>query len=290
MRIGSWVLGVALAAFGMAGAAVPLWAEGAGDAQPAAQAEVMRLSEVMQIGGVVEVMRAEGIDYGVTLEAEMFPDAGGEDWQAAVARIYEPKAIRSLFDARLATELADQPQAVAAALTFFDTELGQKILTLELEARRVLMDDDAEEAAKARLEEMRASEDPRFAALEGFAEANDLIEMNVMGALNANLAFYKGLNAEGAFPGGMTEEDMLADVWGQEADVRAETEAWLFPFLALAYGGLTDEELAAYQAFSETPAGVAINAAVFAAFDEVFVDISEKLGREAARQMQGQDI
>lgn len=290
MRIGSWVLGVALAAFGMAGAAVPLWAEGAGDAQPAAQAEVMRLSEVMQIGGVVEVMRAEGIDYGVTLEAEMFPDAGGEDWQAAVARIYEPKAMRSLFDARLATELADQPQAVAAALTFFDTELGQKILTLELEARRVLMDDDAEEAAKARLEEMRASEDPRFAALEGFAEANDLIEMNVMGALNANLAFYKGLNAEGAFPGGMTEEDMLADVWGQEADVRAETEAWLFPFLALAYGGLTDEELAAYQAFSETPAGVAINAAVFAAFDEVFVDISEKLGREAARQMQGQDI
>jgi hypothetical protein len=281
---------VALAAFGMAGAAVPLWAEGAGDAQPAAQAEVMRLSEVMQIGGVVEVMRAEGIDYGVTLEAEMFPDAGGEDWQAAVARIYEPKAMRSLFDARLATELADQPQAVAAALTFFDTELGQKILTLELEARRVLMDDDAEEAAKARLEEMRANEDPRFAALEGFAEANDLIEMNVMGALNANLAFYKGLNAEGAFPGGMTEEDMLADVWGQEADVRAETEAWLFPFLALAYGGLTDEELAAYQAFSETPAGVAINAAVFAAFDEVFVDISEKLGREAARQMQGQDI
>ena len=147
-----------------------------------------------------------------------------------------------------------------------------------------------EAAAKAAVADMEAEGSPRLDALRRFAAANDLVEMNVMGALNANLAFYKGLSAGGAFGSAMTEEDMLADVWGQEADVRAETEEWLWSYLSLAYQPLSDEELQAYHDFSETPEGQKLNAAVFAAFDVSFVRISEDLGRAAARAMQGEDI
>ena len=49
-----------------------------------------------------------------------------------------------------------------------------------------------------------------------------------------------------------------------------ETEDWLYPFMSLAYQPLTDAELQAYLAFSETAGGQRLNAAVFAAFDVVF--------------------
>jgi hypothetical protein len=88
----------------------------------------------------------------------------------------------------------------------------------------------------------------------------------------------------------MTEEDMLADVWGREGEVRGSTREWLYSYFALAYQPLDDAELAAYTAFWESPAGKRANAALFAAFDQVFSDISRELGRAAAVQMQGDDI
>ena len=111
-----------------------------------------------------------------------------------------------------------------------------------------------------------------------------------MGAMNANLAFYRGLSESGAFPAEMTEDQMLSDVWAQEPDVRAETTDWLYPFLSLAYQPLSDDQLEAYIAFSETAAGDRLNGALFAAFDKVFTQISYDLGRAAAGQMQGEDI
>ena len=88
----------------------------------------------------------------------------------------------------------------------------------------------------------------------------------------------------------VSEEDMLAEVWGQEDDVRAESAEWLFPYLLLAYEGLTEQEMRDYLAFSGTPGGKALNAAVFAAFDEMFVQLSEALGRAAADVLAGSDI
>ncbi|MDP3959060.1 MAG: DUF2059 domain-containing protein [Pseudorhodobacter sp.] len=250
----------------------------------------LTLSAAMQIGSVMEVMRHEGLDYGAALEAEMFPGKGGAAWRAVVALIYDASAMRRQFDAVFAASLAGHGTDLAAMQAFFGGELGQRIVTLELEARRALVDDSVEQAAGVALDDMIASDDPRLAALRRFAETNELVELNVAGALNANLAFYQGLSEGGAFGDPLDEGDMLAEVWAQEGDLRAETEAWLFAYLALAYQPLSDADLAAYQAFSETKAGHQVNAAAFAAFDQVFNKISRELGRAAARQMQGEDI
>ena len=53
-------------------------------------------------------------------------------------------------------------------------------------------------------------------------------------------------------------------------------------FLVLAYQPLSDEDLQAYQAWSESDAGVLVNRALFAAFAEVYTPISRSLGQAAA--------
>jgi hypothetical protein len=251
---------------------------------------VTDLARILMIPGIIEVMHAEGLEYGRSLEDEMFPGKGGSSWRATVALVYDEPAMLKRFQTAFARHVESDPATMDAVAAWFDTPLGQRILTLEIEARRALMDEAVEEAARLRADEMAADDDPRMAALRDFAAANDLIEQNVQGALNANLGFYQGMSEAGAFGDDMTEEQMLSDVWGQEPDIRRETEEWLFPFLALAYGPLSDAELQGYTDFSETAAGRKMNTALFAAFDAVFVQISRDLGRAAARQMVGDDI
>ena len=253
-------------------------------------ARIVALTDTIMMGQVIAVMREEGLDYGKTLEEEMFAGRGGDRWQAIVGTIYDPDQMRQRFDAAMATDLAGAGDDLASMEAFFGSEMGQQILKLEIGARRALLDSDVEDAAKVAWSDMAAEDSPRAAQLRRFAEANDLIESNVMGAMNANFAFYRGMAEAGSFPEAMTEEQMLQDVWGQEPQVRTETESWLFPFLALAYQPLSDADLQSYISFSESPAGQRLNAALFVAFDAVFTQISADLGRAAALQMKGEDI
>lgn len=282
MLLGAGLLG--LAGLG----AAPLWAEVT--VPPALTTQARKLSETLLLPGIVDVMRAEGVDYGKQLQDEMFPGRGGPDWDASVARIYDPAVLLRDIENRLAQELAAHPQALSAAQAFFGSPTGQKILSLELEARRALLDEATEAAAREAAADLETQAAPRVEALRRFVATNDLIEMNVMGGLNANFAFYKGLAEGGALDGQMSEADMLSEVWSQEAQVRADAEEWLWPYLTLAYQPLSDEEMQAYQAFSETEAGRQLNAALFAAFDASFVRVSRDLGRAAARMVQGEDI
>ena len=258
---------------------------------PESAQRILQLSSTMQIAGILSVMRQEGFDYSKTLEAEMFPGKGGATWDATVDGIYDEAAMKSLFDKALVAELgAADPETLEVIEAFFESDRGQRILKLEIEARRALLDQDTEDAAKVHVEDLAATDDPRLALIRKFAEANDLIEMNVAGALNANLAFFKGMAAAGGFDEEVSEAEMLQNVWSQEPAIRGETETWLYPYLALAYQPLSDDDLQVYLEFSDLAEGKALNAAIFAAFNVLFTDISANLGRAAAKQMHGQDI
>jgi hypothetical protein len=252
--------------------------------------KVLALTDVLKMDEILSVMRDEGLEYGKTLEDDMFPGRGGDAWRAQVARIYDPVTMRQEFDAALVAELSGAGEQLDQIVEFFGSDRGQSILGLEIEARRALLDPSVEDAAKMAWANLQETDDPLMERIMRFAEANDLIESNVMGALNSSFAFSKGLAQAGAFPQDMTEDQMLADIWGQEADVRAETTGWLFPFLSLAYGPMPEADMDAYIAFSETRAGQQINAALFAAFDKVFTRVSFDLGRAVALRMQGEDI
>ncbi|MDO8982865.1 hypothetical protein [Cypionkella sp.] len=256
----------------------------------AIQPDISALSQTLKIGALIAVMRTEGLANGKEMEADLFPGQDGAAWDVVVSRVYDTTRLHQIFDAALTKALQNDPATQAAMRDFFGTPLGQYILALEIDARKTLLDDNATEAAAKLWGKALNAKTPRAKQINRFAEINDLVESNVMGALNGNLAFYRGMNAAEAFAQPMPEADMLAEVWSQETDVRRDTTEWLFPFLMLAYQPLSDKELGKYIAFSETPAGQKANRAMFVAFDAMFVQVSKELGQSAGRLMAGQDI
>ena len=246
------------------------------------------LAEAIRLDEILEVIAREGEEYAMSLEAELFPGRGGAGWQAVTGTIYAPDKLRLSFLPRLEAEMkgVDTEPLIA----FFTSPLGRKVIGLEISARQALLDDAVEAAAREALAEMRARDDPRLALIGEFIAAGDLVEYNVAGALNANFAFYRGLRDGGAFPDPMSDEEMLADVWLQERAIRDDVSEWLHSYLALAYRPLSDDELAAYVDFTRTAPARRFNAALFAAFDEMFNTISYMLGRAAAERMKGADL
>ncbi|KKK67575.1 hypothetical protein LCGC14_2952690, partial [marine sediment metagenome] len=252
------------------------------------QTEAAALFEAMAIPEVIGIMHEEGLEYGEELGAELFPDRIGEAWPEAVARIHDPDVMEQEVAARFSEMLSTVE--LDPLLSFFRSDLGARIIRLEIEARRALMDPAIEEAASDKLAAMQDEQAPRLALLDEFVVANDLVEANVVGSMNANFAFYTGMMEGSLDETDLTEAQILADVWAQEDDIRLDTLDWVYSYLALAYQPLDDDELAQYTAVSASPEGQALNRALFAAFDDMYATISRRLGAAAARFMTGQDI
>lgn len=242
----------------------------------------------MDIGGVVEVMQVEGQSYGADIEASMLGNRGGSAWRAVVADIYDSERMSDVVLDGMARSLSGAD--VAPMLEFFESDRGQRIVALELSARQALLDDEVEALATERYEGLKSEGDPRLDLLTAFIEANDLIDSNVVGGLNANYAFYQGLRDGGALDGSFGEAEILADVWSQEDAIRTDTTEWVYAYLTMAYQPLDDADIEAYTAFSETEAGRRLNRALFDAFDEIYTGISHTLGRTAATYLSGEDI
>jgi hypothetical protein len=253
-----------------------------------AHADAAALFRSLGMPQIIDVMREEGVEYGETIRTDLLQGQGGASWSATVSDIYDAddmsRQMLDGFESRLDGVDTDM------LLDFFESERGRRIVELEVSARRALLDEEVKEAAEAAAADLADARPERHALLSDFVEANDLVESNVIGAMNANYAFYMGLMAGEAFGEDLTESEVLSDVWGQEAQIRTDTEEWVYSYLTLAYDPLSDDDIAAYIALSRTDEGRALNRALFGAFDDLFVDISRRLGEGAARFLVGEDI
>lgn len=258
--------------------ALPLFAQnGAAD----------RLYDTLGMDDIVAVMAAEGISYGDELEQEMFPNQGGAQWQTSLQKIYDLKQMQATLRTNFIQSL--QGADVERMLEFFDTTRGAEIAMLEVTARQSMVDKDVEHAAQEAAQMQAQGRTARFLQVEDFINVNDLINRNVEGALNANMAFFQGLAAGGAMPD-MTESDMLREVWASEAETRQSTHDWLRAYLLLAYGSLSDADMQSYLEFCKDPAGRDLVTASFAAYDAMFNDMSYALGLAAAQRMMEQAL
>ena len=261
-----------------------------GQPATAAGGDFAALEKALQLDEIFAVMREEGIAYGEEVAADLFPGPAGATWDREVSRIYDTGRVLPVFRDRFEARLEDAGADVPAMIDFFSSDLGRKVTTLELSARRALLDDAVEEASRLTYDKLRMESDPLLLRVDAFVEANDLVEANVTGAMNANLAFYGGLGDAGVLGPEVSEAEILSRVWAQEPDIRNETEEWIYSYLVMAYAPLSQAELDAYTDFSRTEAGRALNTALFAGFDEVFVDVSRQLGRAAGTELTGQDL
>ena len=254
----------------------------------AQQSQTDELFELLMLPDIIEIMREEGVSYGDTIGQDLFAGPPTAEWAATVERIYDYDVMEGMV--RTDFETALEGENLTPILEFFGSDQGQMIIGLEVSARRTLLDDAVEEAAKDAAVIALADEEPRMMRVVEFVEANNLIETNVEGALNSNLAFYMGLLDGGAFAGALSEEQVLIDVWSQETEIRDSTTEWINSFLYMAYQPLEDDDLQAYITFSETEAGRVINRTMFDSFDRLFNGISRSLGRAAANEMTMQEL
>ncbi|WP_237062786.1 DUF2059 domain-containing protein [Loktanella sp. M215] len=246
------------------------------------------LFDALGLPEMIEIMREEGLAYGQDINDGLLSGAASAAWDKTVSDIYDVDRMRGGAAAALNTALSGKD--VDAMLAFFTSDLGQEIIGLETSARRALLDDAVDTAAKEAAAIALADDTPRSRMITTFAQTNDLIDTNVVGAMNANFAFYMGLQDGGAYDSALTEDQVLADVYNQEPEIRNNTTEWVYGFLSMAYQPLSDDDLQAYIDFSRTKPGQDLNVAMFEAFDQMFVTISRDLGRASALTMAGQDI
>lgn len=237
---------------------------------------------------MIEIMRDEGLSSSRTLGDDMLPGGATTRWMTAVDAIYDLEMMQE--EVQGAFREALEGDDLDAMIAFFTSELGATVINLEVSARRALLDDAVDAVSKDNAAIAMLDETPRYLMIKDFVEANDLIEANVVGALNSSYAFYLGLIDGGAMPAGMTAESALQDVWTQEPDIRASTTEWIYAFLLMAYQPLSDEELEAYIAFSQTEAGQDLNEALFTSFNGMFDDISRALGLASSRFIVSQEL
>lgn len=252
----------------------------------AAEDLIERYYSALQIDRVLEILRDEGMTGGedMTIDGQI---SASPAWTAQLSRIYNVDAMDAAFRAGLGS--VRDLEVSEPAIAFFESELGARIVQVEIDARISLADEALEQELLAHVEDLRAEDPNRVGLYEAFIDSNGLVDSNVSGALNSNLAFYQGLATNPDYGRGMTEEFMLNSVWAQEPEIRADMENWTMSFSALAYGVLSDEELEDYIALSESEAGQKLNTALFSAFDQLFEVQSYALGRAVADFSQGDD-
>lgn len=252
----------------------------------AADGRTGELMRVLRVEEVIAVMRDEGLVFGKELEADWLDGDGGSRFETRIDQIYDADGMFRIVEKGIGRVMTDED--IAATIAFFDTERGQRILTLETSARRAMADEQIEEMARENFFDLRGSKDAHYLAVSRFIEVNDLLERNVAGALSSQYDFFRGLSDGGGST--LDEASVLSDIWAQEEEVRDDTRAWLFGFLLMAYRPLGDTELEAYTAYSETDAGRALNAALFEGFDAMFQVISYALGQAVAEAVGSSEL
>ena len=253
------------------------------------RADTLAMLDAVGMEQSFEIMVQAGTRDGRGLEDDLFPGRGGGSWSSVVDRIYTPDALRAVFHSGFPEDRLSEDRA-GEILAFFSSDLGQRIVAGELAAWAAITDQAVEDAANEVYFQHLANADPRLDLLNRFTEVNGFVDFNVMGALNANFAFLRGMSDGGAYERPVPQDMILTQVWQSEPEIREDTVLWLYSFQLLAYADLTNAELEAYIAFSETEAGQLYNSTVFAGYDAVFSEMSYRLGNAAAIFMTGEPL
>ncbi|WP_425090402.1 DUF2059 domain-containing protein [Tropicimonas sp. S265A] len=237
---------------------------------------------------MIELMRVEGLEYGAGLADDMFPGRGGDRWEKMVSDIYDVDRMMATFIDGFATSFDEE--YFAPVEDFYASEIGKEVVALELATREAFLEEGIEDAARDAIPGFEENRPETFAKVAEFIEINSLIDENVIGALNANFAFMTGLSDGGGFPTDLTQNQILNDVWAQEAEIRQNSTEWLFAYLLMAYSSLPDEDMEQYLELSRSQAGQALTRALFEGFDDMFVEISRDLGIAASQFMAGEEL
>lgn len=238
--------------------------------------------DLLRIEDTIDVVQEESLEYASDIARDMIPEADRATWAARSEAIYDKSRMRELVADTMRQELAETD--LAPAIAFFESETGQRLVALELAARRAFLEPGVEAEAQDRYAVLSAEGSRLTDQIGTLISDSDLIDLNVTGGLNAELMFYRGLVDGGALD--LAESQILDDVWGQREALRRSSRDWLHSFMLLAYQPVEAADLDAYIAFYRTPEGRDLNRAIFAGFNHMYEELSYRLGEALAREME----
>lgn len=234
-----------------------------------------RLLDAMGIPSLMQAFSVDGQVAGEAINKAFLNGQGGDVWAETVRRMYDPARLELEMRSAMAATV-DRDTALQAAL-FFESELGQRVVDLETQARRAMQSPELEAVA-------RAAPSGRSAQLSGFLTIRDLVERNTKASLTAQAAFYDGMALTSGQP------DIRPDFKTQYDEIEAETESWLRGYFALAQSPLSQDEVAIYTAFWDTDVGRTLDDALFAAFADSYKTLSFGLGQAVGRLLPQNDL
>ncbi len=248
-----------------------------------AEDKVERLILAMQLDQVIEILRNEGSALGQDLQDTFLNNSGGPVFDAQVERIYDAEMMRTQFANIFQKKLTESQ--LDRAILFFESDLGQTIVTLENSARVAFSDEAIEEMAMDAYKNGDRDTET-FRLVDEFIQVNDLIEQNVSNAISADYNFFRGLSDDA----GSLDVDLLAELLSEKESMTKETETWLYSFLLLAYQPLDDAQMRENIAFSRTDTGRAVNSAIFESFDLMYDRIYFRLGQAVLQVLKSSDL
>lgn len=227
-----------------------------------------QLVDAMGIPELIAAFSSEGIENGAAVDAGILNGQGGNVWAETVRRLYDPLRLEEEVRSAFAETLDDD--VAAQALLFYQSDIGARVIELEVQARQAMLNKDLEAAATS-------APSAQSDAITEFLEARDLIARNTDAAMAAQSAFFAGMAATSTQPAPPPETDAQREL------MMAETERWLRGYYALAQSPLSPDDVAIYTAFWDTDVATALDDALFEAFGTSYATLSFGLGQAAGR-------
>jgi len=259
---------------------------GAASAQPAAD---RMLDELMQKSGLwkqlaqIEPQMMFGAEQTQSGKTKL-PEADFARLKASISRSYAADRLRADMRKQLALELLPADQS--AALQWLTSNLGTRITALE---------EQSGELAEIRQREKEAGKlaaglaPARRNRIEALVRAMRVAESGASIIINTTLGVANGFAV--AAPAGASSglAALRAKLEAQRRRLVESLEVRMVTECAFIYRSLSDEEIAQYIAFADSPSGRNYHAATVGALDKVMTDASLNVGFELAGQRFGRE-
>lgn len=248
--------------------------------------EARQLAHLMRLDDMVWIIAIEGRERADALRSAPELPAS-EDFQRHIDAIYGRSRILDslMIHFHDAVDEAD----LDPALAFYSTDLGRRLIDAEVSVRGAMLDEFATQRMIDEAQAAIAENAPHTPMMQRMIEDNQLIARNVENGMNSYLALAKGMAKVGAFGVEVTEDDVLRMVMQDYEYAETTTRDWIYAFSNAAYASFSQDELAAYHAFTQTETGKLVTNAVFGAYGQVLelnsYALGLALGKDALSQL-----
>ncbi|HEY2818643.1 MAG TPA: hypothetical protein VGK44_16110 [Casimicrobiaceae bacterium] len=235
--------------------------------------EFMRKSGLWQQLAEVE----SGVQQGITqsdTELRRLNDEQLQRLRDAARAAYGAERLRAAMRAELASSLP--AIETEQALQFLATDLGKRVTQLEEAAAAPENSDHIEIIAT----DAAAALDPaRKQLIERMVKATRVAEVAASIVINQQMGVMRGFAVYAGHPDSASKDDEKAQLNKYRDQMIALLGPRMLAHSAVIYGPLSDDDLAKYVAFLESPAGVKTSDTVGVALDKVLGVAAFELGR-----------